>query len=104
MLYSGIVIDWYSVLFNAFWILGLAVIVAAFSYHHWEARQNQRRLKEQLNQPDFLRMFWFGFILICMGLAGTSEQLWEMVVWGIFTVIGIINVIRNWVVTQSPNN
>ena len=94
MLYSPTMIDWYSVLFNSFWILGLAIMLATFSYHYWLAPLENRRLREQLDQPSFQRFFWLGFVFICLGLAGTSERLWEKGIWIIFLLIGIINAFK----------
>jgi len=35
-------IDWYMVAANGLWIAGLSVVVAAFSYHDWIARETSR--------------------------------------------------------------
>jgi len=88
----GRVIDWYGVLVNSFWILGLSVLLAAFSYHYWLAGEEKRRLKEQLDQPSFLRLFWISFVLISIGLAGTSQRWWETGIWIIFLLISAVNV------------
>jgi hypothetical protein len=88
-------INWQSVIFNSFWILGLAVLLAAFSYHYWEAHQLGRSLREQLSQAAFLRFFWLAILLVSIGLIGTSQQIWEMVIWGgaallaLFSIIGL---------------
>ncbi|MBX3056889.1 MAG: hypothetical protein KF770_10490 [Anaerolineae bacterium] len=83
-------INWQALLFNAFWIVGLAVLCAALSYHHWAAHQTKTSFKTQLNQPAFLVFFWLSFALVCVGLAGTSRQLWETAVWVIFTGITVL--------------
>ena len=88
-------INWQSVIFNSFWILGLAILLAAFSYHYWEATQNGRSLRAQLGQPAFLRFFWLAIFLVSIGLIGTSQQLWEMAIWGglalfaLFSIFGL---------------
>ncbi len=87
-------IDWYSVLFNGFWIMGLAILLSAFSYHYWLAPIENRRLREQLDQPSFTLFFWISFIFICLGLAGTSQRLWETGIWIIFLLIGSVNLIK----------
>lgn len=88
-----IVIDWISIFFNSFWILGLALLLAALSYQQWQAQQTQTRLRERLNDPLFIRAFWLGFILISIGLAGTSGRTWETAIWSIFIIIGLINMV-----------
>lgn len=91
MLYSLAVINWFSVFINLFWIVGLAVLLAAFSYHSWLAREEERPLKIQLNQADFQKYFWLALILIAIGLAGTSQRIWEIVIWTIFALLSIYN-------------
>jgi hypothetical protein len=84
------VIDWYNVIVNSFWILGLAIILAAVSYHHWLAGEDNRPLRAQLESSAFQLPAWIGFCLICIGLAGSSGRVWETIIWIAFGVIGII--------------
>ena len=93
MLYSR-AMDWLSLFFNVFWIFGAAVLLAATSYHHWLAQQKNRSLREQLNEPSYTRLFWISFVLICIGLAGTSTRVWETAVWIIFVLVSLVNVYR----------
>ena len=87
-------INWQSVIFNSFWILGLALLLAALSFHYWEASQTKRQLRAQLGRPEFLRFFWLGMALVCIGLAGTSEQLWELAVWGALALLALVFTVR----------
>jgi hypothetical protein len=87
-------IDWLAVLINSSWILGLAIVLASFSYHYWYAPLNKRTLREPLRQPRFLRCFWLGLILLALGLAGTSRRLWEAGMWSLFLLISTINAIK----------
>ncbi|MFO7682815.1 MAG: hypothetical protein R6X34_22480 [Chloroflexota bacterium] len=91
MLYSLAVINWFSVFINLFWVVGLAVLLAAFSYHAWLAGEEERPLKLQLNQTAFQKYFWLSVALIAIGLAGTSQRTWEILIWTIFTLISIYN-------------
>jgi hypothetical protein len=88
------VINWQSVIVNSFWIMGLAILLAAFSYHYWAANEANRRLRDQLNQPAFQQWYWVSFVFIGVGLVGTSQKTWEMAVWAIFTLISIVNTVR----------
>lgn len=90
------VIDWFNVLANGLWILGLAVLLAAVSYHSWEAEERGRPLREQLGQDSFMRAAWVSLILVGLGLAGTSGRWWEAVVWGIFVVVGLYYLLKGW--------
>lgn len=104
MLYSFAVIDWYSVIVNSFWILGLAILLAAFSYHYWLAQAESRSLKEQLNQSSFPRFFWISFVFVGIGLAGTSQRTWETVIWILFTLISLVNVVLFDRVSNETNH
>jgi hypothetical protein len=84
------VIDWYNVIVNSFWILGLAIILAALSYHHWQAGECGRSLRAQLESPSFQLPAWIGFCLVCVGLAGSSGRLWETIVWVVFGLISLV--------------
>ena len=101
MLYFATVIEWTSVLFNGFWILGCALILAAFSYHHWQAQVEKTRTREQLKRPSFAKPFWLGFLFICLGLVTTSTRWWESIIWGIFVVLSLLNLYK--VMTHKSN-
>ena len=83
-------INWQSVIFNSFWVLGLSIMLAAFSYHYWLAGQENRQLRVQLNERGFLRPIWLGLIFIGIGLIGTSQQSWEIAIWGVLTLIALL--------------
>ncbi len=84
-------IDWTALLVNSFWILGAAVLLAAFSYHYWQAQVEGTSVRTQLERPSFSRPFWFGFVLIGLGLMGTSTRWWETAVWAVFTAFSLFN-------------
>jgi hypothetical protein len=70
-------IDWRPVITNSFWILGLAVILAALSYSYWAGGEEQTTFRQQLEKPRLHRIFAFAFVLVGIGLAGTSQNRWE---------------------------
>lgn len=95
MIYSSRMINWQSVIFNSLWISGLTLLLAGFSYRYWEASQNNFTMRVQLSRPDFLRLLWVSVFLISIGLASTSQHLWEMAIWVGFALFsfGIIVVL-----------
>ena len=75
-------IDWVNVGINALWILGLSVILAAFSYHHWLAGETSRRLRDVLAEPSWKVPFSAGMVLTCVGFGyGLGERWWEKTIW-----------------------
>jgi small-conductance mechanosensitive channel len=97
------VIDWVALLFHSAWILGLAIILAVFSYHHWQARQENRSLPEQLRTPAFTIPTQFGLALIVIGLAGTSQTTWETIIWIIILLIILLNLGKTWLALRSSH-
>ncbi|PID85633.1 MAG: hypothetical protein CSB13_07025 [Chloroflexi bacterium] len=94
MLYSNAVIDWYAVVINLFWIIGLAILLASFSYHYWLAGEEERPLKVQLKGISFQKTLWFSIFLISLGAAGTSQHYWEIAIWTILTLICAANLFK----------
>lgn len=80
-------------LVNSLWILGLALLLADLSFFSWLARQEGTSLRQQFNQPQFLKFFWLGLFLVALGLAGTSDPLWEQALW---LLLGLLCVLRLW--------
>jgi hypothetical protein len=70
-------IDWRPVITNSFWVLGLAVMLAALSYSYWAGGEEETTFRQQLDKPGLLRVFAFAFVLVGIGLAGTSQNRWE---------------------------
>ena len=48
------------------------------------------QLRLQFGERGFLQPIWLGLILIGIGLIGTSRHNWEMMIWGVLTLIGLI--------------
>ena len=80
-------IDWYSVAVNALWILGLSILLAAFSYHDWLRRETGRRWKEVSAGPSWRLPFSGGTLLFCLGMGLRRDTAWwERTVWGVLTL------------------
>lgn len=66
-------INWFSVVANGVWLVGLALILAAFSYHQWLAGQLGQPVGRALSNPSFQRWAMIGLLLVGIGLALTAE-------------------------------
>lgn len=95
-------LNWTALIINSFWITGLAVLLAGFSYHSWQATTEERPLSEQLQRRSFLIGAWFGLVLIGIGLAGSSRALWETIIWSLFTLIAAVNAVKEWGIGGRP--
>lgn len=94
-------IDWVSLLFHTAWILGFAIILAAFSYHHWQARQQKLPWHHILRAPTFTTFAWIGLALIAFGLAGRSQTTSEAIIWVVFLLIALFNISKLWLTRRS---
>lgn len=72
-------INWYSIIANSFWLLGLAVILAGLSYYYWLAVQTGRSFKDMVGVSSFQRVIALGALLVGVGLALTAGSLWQVI-------------------------
>ncbi|HSM56627.1 MAG TPA: hypothetical protein VK879_10775 [Candidatus Sulfomarinibacteraceae bacterium] len=86
----------FSVAANSLWIVGLAILLAAFSYHYDRAQRRQHSLRQQLAEPSFAIAGWLAFVLIASGLAATSTRIWETVIWILFAILSLANATSAW--------
>ena len=91
--------EWWVVLSNGVWILGLAVVLAAFSRADWRATIQSERLRMVLRRPQFGIPFWVGTALTCVGLALCDHRWWVRALWGILAV-GFACEIGRWHLTR----
>lgn len=80
-------IDWWGVFYNALWILGLALMLAAFSLATFRASQAGRRLGDELAAPAFQVPLLAGLLLFCLGLLLAGRSWWERLLWGALALI-----------------
>lgn len=66
-------INWDSIIANAFWIIGLALILAALSYYYWLSGQLGHPLKQELSGIAFQRLVMVGLLLVGIGLVLTAN-------------------------------
>src|SRR5260221_10942498 len=82
-------IDWSRLAANGLWIAGLSVLVGAFSYHDWIARETKRRRRDLFRQRSWQLPWTAGTCLTCVGW-GLSQTSWR---WGTLLLLAL----RGWV-------
>ena len=80
-------IDWLNVFYNALWIIGLAVILAAFSHSDWQAAQRGLSLRQALDAPAFQQLWALGLLLVSLSLMLLATRWWERGVWLVFALL-----------------
>jgi len=79
--------NWLRVAFNALWVIGCAVCLAAFSHAHWLAHAQGRRTRDLLGAPTSQLPFSIGLSLVSLGLFFLSRGWLEHAVWATFVVL-----------------
>jgi hypothetical protein len=74
-------IDWYNLLMNALWILACAIALATLSYASWQASAMGVKFRERLGKPGMQISLNVAGLLFCAGLAGTSDVIWQRILW-----------------------
>jgi hypothetical protein len=86
-------IDWPSLAANALWIAGLSLALAALSFAGFEASSSQQRLGAVLKQRRFVFTLNLAGALFCSGLAATSSQLLELILWIVLAVLFLVGIL-----------
>jgi hypothetical protein len=71
------VIDWWNVAFNALWIFGAAILLAAFSYHNWLRSETGSTRRQAMRELSWRTWNLFGMTLVCIGwMFGQTRHWW----------------------------
>jgi len=66
---------------NAFWILGLSVLLATWSYARWAAQQARVRTRDKLKEKQYALSLDIGLVLFVTGMAATEPRPWATALW-----------------------
>ncbi|MFQ5576481.1 MAG: hypothetical protein ACE5G8_05770 [Anaerolineae bacterium] len=92
-------IDWLNVLYNTFWIIGLALILAAFSYADWQAARRGLSLRQASGGAVFYRWPALGLMLVSLGLMFLAAVWWERLIWLAFAALFAV---QGWQTRRTP--
>ena len=84
-------VDWFDLLKNSLWILGLSLGLAVLGMAHWEAQISQQKISQILAQPGKPILLDLAGVLFCAGLATTSTRWWEIALWMLMLALIILN-------------
>ena len=95
-------IDWYNVIMNACWILGCAVALTTLSYASWDASVLGKTFRDCLRQPKIQIALNIGGLLFTVGLAGTTQIIWQRVLWIIVGFGFLIQIVIEFFRRENP--
>lgn len=79
-------IDVWGVFSNSLWILGLAVLLAVWSYASYEAGRSKQKMRHKLNELGYALALDAGMVLFIAGMATTEDREWAR---GLWIVLGL---------------
>jgi hypothetical protein len=89
-------INWWGLVSNSLWILGLSLCLSVLSMVSYRARAEQRPLREALSEPGSQVALVFGMLLFCLGILATSRTWWQVLLSGLVVVIVAGSIIHLW--------
>ncbi len=79
-------INVWGVFSNALWILGLAVLLAVWSYASYEAGRRKLRVRHVTNELGYALALNAGMLLFLAGMVTTEDRVWAR---GLWIVLGL---------------
>ncbi|MGC9398276.1 MAG: hypothetical protein ACP5HM_03990 [Anaerolineae bacterium] len=89
-------IDWWGVFSNSLWVLGLSVLLAAWSMAYYDARRTNRKTLQLLGEGAYSWAVTVGLMLFCAGLALTEDRLWAQILWGVLGLAFLVDQVLRW--------
>ena len=89
-------VEWIGLAFNGLWVLGAAVILAAFSFSYYKAQGWGKQLRVQLTASGFQLPFTIGLVLISLGAALIGPRWWERGLWGVLCAMSTWQLRTTW--------
>jgi hypothetical protein len=79
-------IDVWGVFTNSLWILGLAVLLAVWSYASYEANRRKQKVRHITREQGYALALNAGMVLFLAGMATTEDRGWAR---GLWIVLGL---------------
>jgi hypothetical protein len=89
-------IDWWPVLTNALWIIGLTTALAIFSWADWRASQEGKGLRSAVRYLAHSPSFAVSIVLVALGACLAVVTWLERVVWLLLAAAFAVLAIRAW--------
>ncbi len=94
-------LDWAGLASNGVWVLGVAVVLAAFSFYCYDAHVRRDKLRARLSSPGFQAWLMAGLALASLGGALTVSRWWERVLWGLLCAVSMWQTWLAWRAWQT---
>ncbi len=82
-------INWWRIGSAALWIIGLAILLAAYSYHRHDVAQQSAYARHGRGRYKLGFVARLGLLFLSVGLGATSDSWLERGMWGIIA-LGVV--------------
>jgi hypothetical protein len=89
-------IDWWSLMASALWILGLSWGLAAAGFAYWTTSSQQDTGSRTRTSRHVRMALDRAGVLFGIGWAASSSEIWERLVWCLVTALLAIDIWRDW--------
>jgi hypothetical protein len=95
-------IDVWGVFSNFLWVLGLAVLLAVWSYASYEAGRRRVKVRQVIHKLGYALALNAGILLFLAGMVTTEERGWARALW---IVLGLAVIAESvWRIVQHRKN
>jgi hypothetical protein len=77
----------WTIVKNSFWIVGLALLLATWSYARYAAHQAEVKTRDKLNELRYSLMMNLGTLLFVVGMVLTETRVWAQILWGVMGIV-----------------
>lgn len=84
----------WTIVKNSFWIIGLALLLATWSYARYAAHEAGVKTRDKLNELRYSLIMNLGTLLFVVGMALTETRVWARILWG---VMGVVMIVQTYV-------
>jgi len=89
-------VEWVNLASNGLWVLGAAIILAAFGVSCYGAQRLGERLRLRLAAPGFQLSLALGLLLFSLGMAMLGDHWWERTLWGLLCATSVWQLWAAW--------
>lgn len=76
---------------NGLWILGLALLLATWSYARYAAYEAQVKTRDKLNERKYALALDAGLFLFVVGMGVTETRAWAKILWALLGVAIVVH-------------
>ncbi|MDF1513812.1 MAG: hypothetical protein P1S60_08390 [Anaerolineae bacterium] len=80
----------WDVFANGLWIIGLAIILAVWSYGRFTASRNGIPTKQKMISLKYALVMNGGLLLFLCGMVLTEDRWWSKLIWGVMGILVLV--------------